>query len=59
MHSFELENVKCEGCVNKITQEISSIPGVADVHVDLETKKLSFEADEETEKTVESKLKEI
>jgi len=56
---FEVENIKCNGCVNTIEKEVSSLDGISNVSVDLTTKILTFESDDNLVNNVELKLQEI
>ena len=37
-----VQNLKCGGCASTITKGISSLEGVSDVHIDVETSTVSF-----------------
>ncbi len=43
---FSVPEVSCQHCVNAITGEVSRLPGVQTVKVDLGTKRVQVEADE-------------
>ncbi len=45
--TFEVPAVSCQHCVNAITQEVSQIPGVRNVAVDINTKRVSVDAGEQ------------
>ena len=36
-----IANISCGGCINTITKKLSTMPGVENVHVDLETSSVS------------------
>lgn len=36
--TYEVTGMKCQGCVEKVTQKLSAVPGVKAVDVDLEKK---------------------
>lgn len=59
MISFEVENVTCGGCVAKIEKELSALPEVTNVSVNLESKVVTLETTDDNLAAVESKLKEI
>ena len=40
--TIEIEGMHCEGCVNRVTNVLSSIPGVKKCSVSLEDKKASL-----------------
>ena len=39
-YSFQLENIRCDGCTNTITKNLKKIDGVKDVHVNVDEKKV-------------------
>ena len=43
---FSVPVVSCQHCVNAITGEVTQLPGVQNVTVDLGTKRVRVEADE-------------
>ena len=43
---FSVAEVSCQHCVNAITGEVTQLPGVQNVTVDLGTKRVRVEADE-------------
>jgi copper chaperone len=43
---YTVPDVSCEHCVSAITRELTQIEGVQNVHVDLNTKKVTVEASE-------------
>ena len=45
---FTVPGVSCQHCVNAITSEVSGLPGVQAVKVDLDSKRVSVDADERT-----------
>lgn len=42
---YNLEGIKCEGCVNTVKERFSNVPGVTNVEVSLETKVATVEGD--------------
>lgn len=44
---FTVPSMSCQHCVNAITKEVSSVPGVQNVRIDLGTKRVSVEAGEQ------------
>lgn len=44
---FNVPDVSCQHCVNAITGEVSRVPGVRNVQVDLNSKRVSVEAGEQ------------
>jgi copper chaperone CopZ len=45
-HAYHVPDISCQHCVNSITQELSKIPGVHHIDVDLTKKVVTVEADE-------------
>ncbi len=43
--SYTVTGMTCGHCVASVTEEVSEIPGVGDVQVDLESGSLTFDAD--------------
>lgn len=43
---FTVPDISCQHCVNAITKEVSGLPGVQNVQVDLGSKRVSVEADD-------------
>jgi copper chaperone len=43
---LKVPEMSCQHCVNAITNEVSHVPGVQRVAIDLGTKRVSVEADE-------------
>jgi copper chaperone len=43
--TFSVAGMTCEHCVRSVTEEISEVPGVASVHVDLATGKVVVEGE--------------
>ncbi len=56
---IKIENLKCGGCANTIKKGISSIEGVTDVDVNVETSVVSFTADESKIEEVKAKLSKL
>lgn len=44
-HSFTVEGMTCDHCVRAVREEVSGIPGVTDVDVELSTGALRVRAD--------------
>jgi copper chaperone len=44
---FTVSSISCQHCVNAITKEVSSLQGVHHVKVDLGSKRVSVEANEQ------------
>lgn len=44
---FRVPDVSCQHCVNAITKEVSSLQGVRDVKVDLDSKQVTVDAGEQ------------
>lgn len=40
--TYQISGLKCQGCVNTVTEKLSSIKGVEDVQVNLAEKTVSF-----------------
>ena len=47
IRTFTVDDISCGHCAQAITQEVSSVPGVQQVTVDLGTKRVSVEARED------------
>lgn len=45
-HTYHVPDITCQHCVSSITQELSKIPGVRDIDVNLTKKVVTVEADE-------------
>lgn len=57
---FEIENLKCSGCVKAVAEGVAALDGIANVIVSLENKSMTFEySNESSIKKVEETLKEI
>ena len=58
--TFEIENLKCGGCVKTATEGAAVLDGISNVIVSLENNSITFESsDEGSINKVEEKLKEI
>jgi copper chaperone len=44
---FQVSGMTCGHCVNSITEEVSEVPGVTNVQVDLEKAELKFDSENE------------
>lgn len=56
--TIKVQNLKCGGCANTITNKLSSLPNVTDVKIDVEESLVSFEyIDELTFESVIETLK--
>lgn len=51
-----VENIKCGGCANSIQKAILQIDGTSNVSVDLESEKISVDANENLKETIVKKL---
>ncbi|EMQ94022.1 hypothetical protein D778_01206 [Xanthomarina gelatinilytica] len=40
--SVIVQNLKCDGCANTITQKLSEFRNISDVHINIEESKISF-----------------
>jgi copper chaperone len=57
--AFTVSDMSCGHCAQAITQEVSSVPGVQQVTVDLGTKRVSVEAREDvTTETITAAINE-
>ncbi len=54
---LKIEGMKCEGCVNRIKNVLSSIKGISSYELSLEEKTLTLEV--KKEKTLEEVIKKI
>jgi copper chaperone len=52
IQTFTVTGMTCGHCVASVTEEVSEIPGVHDVVVDLEKSSLTFSADTEIPRVV-------
>ena len=58
--TFEIENLKCGGCVKTATEGVAALDEISNVIVSLETNSITFEStDKGSINKVEEKLKEI
>jgi len=57
--TFEIENLKCDGCVKTATNGIDAIEGISNVFVSLKNNSITFRSNEELINKVEEKLNEI
>ena len=58
--TFEIENLKCGGCVKTATEGATALDGISNVIVLLENNSITFESSNESSiNKVERKLKEI
>jgi len=58
--TFEIENLKCGGCVKTATEGAAAMDGISNVIVSLENNSITFESsDADSINIVEEKLKEI
>lgn len=44
-HAYHVPDITCQHCVNSITQELSKIPGVRHIDINLEEKRVTVESD--------------
>lgn len=44
---FQVPDISCQHCVNAITQEVSNVQGVQNINVDLASKRVRVEANEQ------------
>lgn len=51
-HIIEVENIKCGGCANTITRQLKQIAGVEAVSVDIDSGRVTVEADDQTREQV-------
>lgn len=49
---FTVPEISCQHCVNAITKEVSSVQGVQNVKVDLGSKRVSVEANDQVSSDV-------
>ena len=58
--TFEIENLKCSGCVKAVAEGAAALDGIANVIVSLENNSMTFEPSNESSiNRVEETLKEI
>lgn len=55
-YQIRIENLKCGGCAATIKKGISSIDGVSDVNVDLETSVVEVVSEKDTISEIKAKL---
>lgn len=59
-NSITVQNLKCDGCANTITNNLSKFENISEVQVDVESSTISFEsADTEEISKVKEKLKSL
>jgi copper chaperone len=59
-YTLEIQNLKCGGCVNTVTKELSKIDGITDIKVNDETSVVEFSSNKgEALDLVKSKLASI
>jgi copper chaperone len=59
-YTLEIQNLKCGGCVNTVTKELSKIDGITDIRVNDETSVVEFSSEvTEALDLVKSKLASI
>jgi copper chaperone len=59
-YTLEIQNLKCGGCVNTVTKELSKIDGITDIKVNDETSVVKFSSEvTEALDLVKSKLASI
>ena len=51
-----VQNLKCGGCASTITKGVSSIEGVSEVEIDVESSKISFNSESDNLEVVYTKL---
>ncbi len=56
---INIENLKCGGCANTITRELSAMKGVDEVSVDVENSLVKFNAPETIFNLVKEKLSKL
>lgn len=44
IHEIEVENIKCDGCINSIKSKLLNLFGVQNVSVDLEHERVTIES---------------
>lgn len=44
-YTLEIQNLKCGGCVNTVTKELSKIDGITDIKVNDETSVVKFSSE--------------
>jgi copper chaperone CopZ len=58
--SIIVQNLKCGGCANTITNKIKELKGITDINVEVDESKVSFNyADEQDAIAVKEKLKNL
>ncbi len=58
--SIIVQNLKCNGCANTITNSLSSLPNISEIEVDVEESKISFNTiNDEDALMVKEKLKNL
>lgn len=59
MMEWKVDNIKCGGCAGRIRQQLLSLVGVSDVHVDVEQGVVRVEADSEQASAILARLKRL
>jgi len=57
--SWQVDNIKCGGCANRIRQQLLTLNGVEEVRVDVEQGMVHVEADDQLESTILARLKRL
>lgn len=49
IHTIEIENIKCGGCMNSIKTALQQMEGVQEVNIDKDTETVTIESDSDIE----------
>ena len=49
IHTIEVENIKCGGCMNSIKTALQQMEGVQEVNIDKDTETVTIESDSDIE----------
>src|SRR5690606_17490259 len=49
IHTIEVENIKCGGCMNSIKTDLQQMEGVQEVNIDKDTETVTIESDSDIE----------
>lgn len=55
-YMIEVENIKCGGCANSITNKLTALPGIDSVDVDIDEGRITLGGDESQREIVAGEL---
>ncbi|MFT4185858.1 MAG: cation transporter [Micrococcaceae bacterium] len=57
-YKYDIEGMSCQHCIHAITEEVSEIPGVANIKISLDDKTLSLDSPEDVTTKVKAAVDE-